>query len=151
MKQFSPEKPPVYSPFPEEDPGEFEGLCKVAFGVLVDEGPGEDGLDLEHYTCLAEGTVPAERVQENNANPGECEEGVHFYRDGEGVEEGAESPPAVLVGEDGEEEEELVEGVVEEAEDVDGMKALGEDKEGEDVWWGLFSYHTIPSATQGEF
>jgi len=33
----------------------------------------------------------------------------------------------VLVGEEGEEKEELVESVIEEAKDVDGVEALGED------------------------
>lgn len=76
---------------------------------------------------MTESTVPAEGVQEDDADAGEGKEGVHFYRDGKGVQNGAKSPPPMLVGEEGEEEEELVECIVKETEDVYGVEALREN------------------------
>lgn len=104
---------------------------------MAEEGQRDGDLHLYDYSGEAECSGETAPEEEDGAEGGEDEEDGHLCAEAEGVDQGAEGVLAVLEAEDGEEEEEHGEAVVEASEEEDGVQALREDEEGEDVGWYL--------------
>ena len=104
---------------------------------MAKEGQRDGDLHLYDYSSEAQGPGKAAPEEEHGAEGGEDEEDGHLCAEAEGVDQGAEGVLPVLEAEDGEEEEEHGEAVVEASEEEDGVQALREDEEGEDVGWNL--------------